>query len=51
MCGAIIAGVPDMQQVVIATTSKLLSIRGPLQTAHLLFVTSQYSSDMLPLPT
>ena len=48
--GPVIVGIPNVQQIVIATASKLLSTGRPLETAHLLIMTSQDSSDMLPLP-
>ena len=47
---SLIVGIPDVQQIVITPTCKLLSTRGPLETTHFLIVTSQDSSDVLSLP-
>ena len=40
------AGIPDQQQVVVTTTSKVLPVRRPLQSTHFLGMSGK-SSDMM----
>ena len=41
---------PDVQLVVIATRRQLLLVKGPLETAYLLFMTLQASKEVVLLP-